>query len=725
MTMRWGKNDMTQKNEVMQNIDKKWLLITAACSVFAILVPHWISPGYYFDDDVRHCYMPQIYEIGTHLSRGELSFLSLRSAYAGNFLGEGQLALFNPVSLVLYLSMAHVNDLGVAALIYAGTYLLLMALGVYLLALRLRISPGYACVAGITVITAPMMGYWYASSWWNALSTNAWLPWAMLAFIATLENTKYLFLAVAAATAVLIGGWPHGSIALLVFSIVAAWCYEGERRRSFAVLLIWGGVALVLSLPTLFPLLVHVKEGVRSQWSSGNSGLMVSTIDELLSFSLPSYLSAVPHFFGGNQARQPNYYVAWYLLPMMIIFSEEILQCWKKSDFSTKICGYLMAIFFLLSLGPEQIGPLRWPFRFAPYFHWFLILFLFSVVAQVESWKKTKLSTVFMILSIGCVLCTQQTPELFYIHLLFYFFSVCGAYLLINLSIDRDRPALLLISALLIFSVIHLAWPNNGNVGHWNSPLVASSVDRRLTAENTLIVQSRSKEDRVWSKLPSGNMVLWERGQFINGYSPIEPKGLTTLLCFNQWSWVCRFPEKIFLRDEHTGVDWGSLFNLAEIRVEKRPDFFSKMQSLAPQAGFSLALEDDDYAVWHRTLKAYPGMVSWFSEGISAKQISLVTSEHERLLVTNTSDKPQQIIWARMPYAGYEITLDGRPLKVASYAETLLTTFIPPYVASGILELKYFPPGFHWTVPLAVVALIFSLGISLFSLKNQAAKNLN
>jgi hypothetical protein len=713
---------MNCEKVAMQKIDKRWLVITAVCSIFVILVPHWISPGYYFDDDVRHYSLPQIYEVGKHLSQGELNFLSLRSVYAGNFIGEGQLALFNPVTLILYVTMAQVGDLGTAALIYAGFHLLLMALGVYFLALRLRISPGYACVAGITVVTAPMIGYWYASSWWTALSTNAWLPWAMLAFIATVGNINYLFWAVLTAAAVLIGGWPHGSIALLLFAMVTVWCYEGDRRRSFAVLLIWGGIALALSLPTLFPLFIYVKEGIRSEWGTGNSGLMVSTLDELLSFSLPSYLSAVPHFFGKTQAKQPNYYVAWYFLPIIVIFYQEIIQYWKKSGFPIRVCGYLIAIFFLLSLGPEQIGSLRWPFRFSPYFHLFLILFLSFVISHTESWPKPKLSIVFLVLGIGCILCIQQTPELFYLHLLFYFFSAVSSYLLLNLSKEHDRPIVLLSCSLMVYFAIHLIWPSNENVGHWSSPLVAPSIDRHLAAENTLIVQKRSKEDGNWSKLPSGNIVLWESGQFINGYSPIEPKGLKRFFCFNMWSWVCKFPEKLFVKDDHTDVDWGTLFNLTEIRIERGHDFSEQMKKFAPQNGFSLVSEDDDHAVWRRTLKSHPGTVSWLAEGMAVKQIAAIASDHESLLVTNSSDRPRQIIWARVPYAGYEITLDGHSLNVASYEDTLLTTFIPPHVVSGTLKLKYLPPGFHWTIPLAIAAFIFSLGISLFSLKTQATK---
>lgn len=690
-----------------------WPGITTFLALLVIFIPHWIVPGYYFDDDVRHYAMPWAHEIGTRIALGDWPTLSLRSMSAGNLIGEGQLGLFNPITLLLYVVVSRIENLGQGALFFAGFHLLATALGVYAVGRLLKITRPLSALAGIAFITSNITSYWYATSWWNALITNAWLVWAIAAWLYVFEKPNRLWIAALTTTAVLTGGWPHGSIALgviLLFLCIGR-CRVCHSRQPLLWLAVGGISALLMSLPAIVPLAAHVAESQRGHMRILNNGNLSATLDNLLAFSWPSHLAPWPHYFS-NPGAQPNYYVAWFILPLLLSYRRQTSLYLRNSRHSFSLLVGLAAVFALLSLGPEQLGPLRWSFRFVPFSQLFLLLAILSLAAT-EPPRSLSTPALALLWIIGFALCWQQQPANYDIHAAF---ALIGFLATRHGFPDRElaiRPAVLLGATVLIFALMHFFWPQNGNVGHWSTPLQGHYEATPATRGNTLILQRTAAETGdAWKYLPSGNIALWENRPFVNGYSPVELPGFKQLFCFNMWTWAC--PDsvaKLFTFDPLTSKDNAALLRIDEIRVA-HGSLSRAMENIAPNHGFQKTQQSPYSTIWTRVRPPnLPGSVSWVSPGISIGKGGTFTPERETLYITNSGATSGQILFARTPFNGYEAQLAGAPLPVSAHERVLLAVTIPAGTR-GTLEINYRPVGWRWTSPLAIfglaLAIIFS-----------------
>ena len=691
-----------------------WPGITALLALLVIFIPHWIAPGYYFDDDVRHYFMPWAHEVGTRIVLGDWPTLSLRSMYAGNLIGEGQLGLFNPITLLLYFIVSRIENLGDGALVFAGFHLLAMALGIYTVGRLFKLTRPFSVLAGIAFITSSMTSYWYAATWIIPLAINTWLIWAIAAWLYAFEKPNRLWIAVLATTA-LTGGWPHGSIALgviLLFLCIDR-CRVCHSRQPLLWLAVGGISALLMSLPAIVPLAAHVAESQRGHLLIANNGNLSATVDNLLAFSWPSYLAAWPHYFS-HPGAQPNYYVAWFILPLLLSYRRQIRLYWKNPCHSFRLLVSLAAIFALLSLGPEQLGPLRWPFRFVPFFQLFLLLAVLSL-ASTEPPRSLSTPVLALLWAIGFILCWQQQPAGYDIHAAF---ALIGFLATRYGFPDRGlamRPAVLLGATVLIFALMHFFWPQNGNVGHWSTPLQGHYEATPATRGNTLILQRTAAETGdAWKYLPSGNIALWENRPFVNGYSPVESPGLKQLFCFNMWTWAC--PDsvaKLFTFDPLTAKDYAALLRIDEIRVAYG-SLSRAMENIAPNHGFQKTQQSPYSTIWNRIRPPnLSGSVSWVSPGISIGKGGTFTPERETLYITNSGATSGQILFARTPFNGYEALLAGTPLPVSAHERVLLAVTIPAGTR-GTLEINYRPVGWRWTSPLAILGLALAIIFSKY-----------
>jgi hypothetical protein len=684
----------------------RWAGLTLFLAIFATLIPHLITPGYYFDDDVRHYFMPSIHEIGNRLVLGEWSLLSLRTAYSGNLVGEGQFGLFNPVTLLIYALISQFQNLGISALIYVSIHQAGMALGVYALARQLKTPQHLACIAGIAFLCCGMNTYWYAQSWWNALTANTWLVWAAAAWLSLLSTGRHQIGAALTTVAVLTGGWPHGSVALAV--MITLWWWLVLRKENWVStttrLCLTSLCALAISLPALVPLLMHVMEGQRRDMPILHNGILSATVDQLLALSWPSYLAAGNQYFG-NRMSQPHIYAAWFILPWIFVYADLVLQRWKEAPLELRWLLYLACAFGFLSLGPELLGSLRWPFRFIAYFHLVLILGALKLWAEYAQ-KNLPLKRLALVWIAGFLLCWQQAPEATLLHLSFSLAGFGCSVIALRAKTPASQAASVLAGMLILFFLTHLQWPRNENVGHWPSPLLAQYVRESSPFRNTIILRERTTDFVGWEQqLPSGNIAAWENRRFINGYTPIAFRELTQRLCMNLWGFTCpKAVDELFKKNTATGTDLATLLKIDEIRTAPGA-IQSKLALLASANGFSQTplTPLNPYGIrWSRSLTDLPGSVSWLSPYVSVSDVSLAQPEMEEMLVANESETPGRVVWARLAYAGYQATLNSQPLEIEPLDGLLLSVVVPPNTA-GKIVLKFRPYGDTYTYIAALI----------------------
>jgi hypothetical protein len=681
-----------------------WPLITALLALIGVLIPDWVSPGYYYHDDVRHYFMAPIHVIGAELHQGSWPILSLRSAYAGDFLGEGQFGLFNPVTLFLYAVVSRIPNLETGALFYAGSHLIAIALGVYALARRFGAPAHWAALGGVAYATSGMNSYWYASSWWNALTANAWFIWALVFWLSVLRERRRFLVAMLCSAAVLMGGWPHGSVALAITVGILAIRYAAQGKTSTPLLdaAVTGSGAILISLLAIVPLALHVWETDRAHLGTFHDGILSATLDSLIAISWPSHLTALPTFFG-RKTEQPHYYLAWFIAPLLVLNAQRLPALWRDKSNDLAILTILGGLFALLSMGPQHIGALRWPFRFVPYFQLFILLAALGVAPdRCPSLKSPRRLVLLWLL--GFILCWQQEPAAIDLHLAFALLCLVAGWLAFTRKSLAGCCAILFGTTLLVTAAIHLVWPINTNVSRWPAPQVGSiQADLPVDAGRVLVVQPRARDDPAsWQHLPSGNIPLWENRPFINGYSPVEHSRLKRTLCFNIWGWTCnRATEDLLARDAGTGTDMAALLRIEEIRTASG-DYTRRMESVGPGSGFRRVTDAPDHTVWSRPIVSLPGTLSWVAPGLEIRVSGKPSDRGEAYLIENADSQPARMIWARIARPGYEITLDGNLIPMEHY-EGLLVSARVPAGAKGELVLTHRMPGWPWT-PLAALA---------------------
>ena len=232
-------------------------LLAMAVAATAALANHRL----FLTDDYATYYMPDFREIARLLGQGHFPSVTDRLWNGGAFLQEHQLALFNPVSMLLYAAIGQTSDLALAAELYALAHVGIFAAGVYFLCRVLQCAPRHAFVASVLAPLSDWIFYWGATNWISILVSLAWLTWAWGFLVLTARRPAYFPAAALAVALTLVSGWPMADLALLLSLGIAAdrLVLSAEDRRLAPAA--WVGLAVVcgtlLAAPALVPLAIY------------------------------------------------------------------------------------------------------------------------------------------------------------------------------------------------------------------------------------------------------------------------------------------------------------------------------------------------------------------------------------------------------------------------------------------------------------------------------------
>lgn len=688
-------------------------VIAISGALIACLLPLIFERGYYFHNDVQHYFMPMIHEIGSRLSHGEWPILTLRSMYAGNLVGEGQFGLFNPVTLAVYWFVSKISNLQDGALLYACIHVGVIAAGIYSLARLLTLSTHMAAMVAITATTSGMMSYVEASMWWNAITTNAWLVWALRNWLSFITRGRSLIAAIITTAFVFAGGWPHGSLALGIVVLVVL-CVKFGRDAKVVRYFVLAGIVLgvLLSLPALVALAAQVIDGAREAVNGKNGSVGTMTLDGLLAISWPTYIPGNTQFVIGSPTF-PVAYGGWFVVPVLIVFYKQFLIHLRTSR-TLQSLVIIALIFGVLTFGPSYLGPLRWPVRFIWYFQLALILISGYVLDRIALRAESPALRWGVIIWLGAAfLSWQQSPESIHAHLIACGLGLLGTIHIITSASVLRRAVGMAAVTLCIHAYIHSVWWRNDNVIHFLSPENVTVSETLVNQPNALFLQGYQRYYKFydWRLLPSGNIVLWQGGNYVNGYTPIQPTGLKDMLCFNDRSYVCHEAAKnLFQVDPFTGLDLASLLRIGAIHAE-RGQLARDIEQIAPDHGFKLVAQSALTETWQRDIKTDLGTLSYTCPSLEVKLSGEATVLNERFSVANKSSHDCLLVWARTAFPGYEVKIDNDTLEVSPYLNTLISVKLPPG-KSGLLSLSFMPAGWRITFPLALAALLMTFLLS-------------
>jgi hypothetical protein len=735
MSLPRNESEARQQEDISRT---RVLLALMAGMLVVVFVPFLTNSAFYYDDDVRHYFMPQVMDVGLRLARGELPWITIRSWFGGDYVGEGVLSLFNPLNLGLYWLAARIGDPELAALLIAGIYLCITALGVYTLARNYGAERSWAVVAGLAYCSSSFALYWWAATWWNALVGICWMIWAWTGWRSFVREQRHGLLAFVSTFLLIISGWPHGVIMgalIVVAEILAARDRFVLASRGINVaglhlpaiaagrlsrIFLLAACAAGASLLSIYPAYLHAAESPRSAWGILGGHNWVGSLDYLVAAGWPTFLGSSTVFFG-SEPSFPSFYLAWFVPPALLLLLYRCHRGLVSDRILLLLC--IAAVAVVLSLGPQQAFFLRWPVRFLTFGHVALTIAACIVLPRLELRAAPGRVVWPCYVFSGLLLSYLADPEYLLIHIFLTAIVALGWMLLSSKPPGhRHRSLTAAVFLLLVHSVIHAVWPRNDNVGHWHVPQHAYVENPENFSGDSRVVLMRDDYPCTDGKCPfaSGNVGLWETGRALNGYSPTGARPYHTILGFDIWSWTRPLTldglalSTYFTRDRVTGKYRYELMRINEFRIAGPilPPLFEQAmrgnwQSEPLPHGVSYKSADPPTDL--------PGTVSWASEGLTVRGEGMSSlREQVELLGNSVALQDGRIIFARAWYPGYEATLDGRELAVEKYGDFLVSVLVPPG-SRGTITLRYLPPGIRWTAPLAAACLLLALAIVIMS----------
>lgn len=700
--------------------------VVAVIVAFAAQLPVLKTHLFYYYDDTSSVIIPGWRLIGEQLLQGRLPLLDVDTWLGGNFAGEAQFGLFNPLTMANALLVALLPDLAVAAILIKTEFLVVLATGVYLLAREYGARRSAAAVAAIAL---PFSGYtlfWDAQAWITnliafSLTVHTW--WTLRRFA---RGRLHPIVPLVVAGLTTTSGSPYSVLGVLV--VVAAVVIERlvnrELRAAIGAAVI-GLAAGLMAAIVFLPLLGMQPVGTRQAGGVYNTGQLVPALGQLLNMSTPTY---VPRLYTFGPASTPIAYLAWFVVPLLPWFAWSALR-----QFRARAGIAVLGVAYLgLTLAPSNLWMFRWPARLIEYLFLAVILvvaLLLSAGLRTDNAVRRGLGSAGLIL-LSTYLVWADRPD--QARRAAEAALVVGALVLAVVLAARHRGRLVtptLIAGTLAILVLQLNWfPRNQDITPWQFPhnvaqMRADFADRSdgntfIIANSFAKVRGADKQPgKAWREVLFGNASHVAGMDSLNAYTGMGNRDFGAALCMEYEGSVCDDAyRKVFATDPATGVPLADLLRLRTVTLlnAQVPGTLQPTPELLrdqPYA-FNLALappgwqtaDRGTYATVIRRTAALPhpeGRVSWTSPGLTVTA-DRAEPEAEEIRYTGGG----RVVVAALAWPGWHASVDGRYLPVATGPAGLIQVDLPAGAGESTLKLWFVPAGLRTGVELLAVGLL-------------------
>ena len=703
------------------------LTVVAICLVFA-----WHDPRFFWNDDYQMTFIPVFEEVNRAWRAGEWPLLTQSSWVCGNLAGEYQYGTF---SIFINLCILAIWSLGLPlagkAAAFAVVHEFVLAAGAFTLARSRGLGPPLATLVALVAALNGWIVCWGATNWIAGLTSFAWLPWAWWA-IEHAAGPRWRGRWIAAAAVFLYlsltAGWPFTTLMLLLLSawIAARRIAAGEGLRPLLSLSAAWTLGGLMALPALWMLIEYVQGSERT---GGGTGLNWTWTVPMMAW--PALLApTAPTIWKSFYADLPHLplELANGMAPVVMLAVGLALapRPWRREW--PWLLG-LLALLAVISTLPSA-GVFRWSFRWLPLFH--LVLALTAAEAWQSSegiassrslrWRHAG-GLVAVALGTGYLALRGWSIPIFDLHM-FDLAVIAAARAAIGIA-SAARPAVTawLPAAVTAAAIISLFLRVPPNLAVPVFPFDESFLDAAPLDRDRLHMSLYVEEDLPSARLPPGslgqafrpgNSAMLAGIRMINGYSPIHPRGIGTMLPFETHGQM--FPEAVrWVFAEGAGPgDVLPTIGVDALVVSKNA---ARIGSL-PDAEWERVWSGDEADVYHRrgvTVRS----ATILSPDAAAEEASrraplVIDGRHRAEIDLPAAAAPRLVVFPRPWYAGWQATLDGRPIPTTAYKNVAIAAAVPAN-AAGRLTIAYRPAGFTLGLPIALVAALVTLGVALRS----------
>ena len=674
---------------------------------------------FYYSDDSAAVFVPSWHYIGSQLLSGHWPVLAGDLWQGGNFAAEVQLSLWNPIMLVNDVMVALLPDVAVGATIVKTEFLILLALGVYLLCREYGARPWPAFVVGMLLPFAGFTFYFDAGGWAISMISFAWVPHVWWTARRCARGRLNPIVPVLVAFMATTSGSPYGTlgVAITLLVLIVERLVLHERKAAIRLLLISLSIAMA-AVVVYVPLVLTGAVTFRTDKTAFNNGYMVTGLGDLLHLSSPTYL---PHIATVQLDRLtvPYAYLGWFVLPLVPWFAFSTLRSKIKPHLSLLLFA---AISVLLTTGPSNVWLFRWPMRLIDYVYLpvcVLIALLLSAGLRKDHVRQRIIWSAALI-GLQAVLAFSAWPGDRPHHIIAML--VIGGLTAITLTmlLRKNKPVepVLIIGSIVLFALQLLWYPYNGNMVPWNLPHNVSALHKQFQDRylgNTFVVGDIAGDDpdmapdKLWKDVLRGSAYSLAGVHALNAYTGIGFTKYDDMFCMFQGGGTCPGAyENLWLRDKDSGKTMADLLRLQTVVVLNKVMPGKGISSTGLPEGWVLQEKSDQVTVLRRVnpIPSPQGRISWSEPGVRIRDDQQLPNSGEDFSYTGSG----KVVLAALDWPGMTATVDGNEIPVTRGTMGLVTLDLPQRSSDANVQVRFTPPGWDFGIPLLIGGLLLGLG---------------
>ncbi|MBP2322289.1 hypothetical protein JOF56_002674 [Kibdelosporangium banguiense] len=677
-------------------MNRRWVTPLVLCVFVALVaqIPLLHDRFFYIVDDSAAQFVPMWRRIGEQLLSGHFPLLDLDSWVGGNIAGEALFGVWNPVNLIDYLLVTRIDDLGIAAAVVKTQFLVIIALGVYLLCREYGAAKWAAFGLAVALPFSGFILYFQASTWAAGLMTFAWVPYVWWSARKVARGTLRPVWAFVFGVLCVTAGNPYGILAILV--IYVALLVEFRQMRLVLV-----GMSVLAVAPLVFlPLLGAAAVGARGGMTLYNAGEFTPRINDLLALSMPSHLPQMRVFDSNvNWLLVPATYFAWFAVPVLAWLDWGVLRQRRRELTAVFV---ITGTYLVFCLAPSHIWMFRWPIRNIENLLLgvsVLLAVLLSAGLRTDFFRRRALITGGALLA-GMYLSVSTWPKFSLRHAVSLVVLVALTSLLI-LAARRGKvrwQAMVLAGGTAGVLLLQTTWmPANYSVTT-GYPIPGVHLPYQGTVAQVADVNIPAKQGVVF-----GNGYAAAGVPSLMAYTGVGYVKYSKALCQQHWG-TCREGYDKLFAPVQGNLSIADLTKVETVVVQR------KLVDPEPRPGWHVESQTDQLKVFRRDTPLAPGRVS-ASHGATVDE-DIVDGNRDERVRYHLSGGRAELTFARLNWPGYRAEVNGKRVPVREGPAGVMVVDLPEGVESGELRLSWTPPGFLLGIGSAIAGLALALALS-------------
>lgn len=701
--------------------------VVVATAVFAT-IPKLVTTWFYQRGDTAVQFAPTWFHLGELVRGGAYPPWMDPSTWAGgNYAAEALFGIYDPLNIPVWLVMSAGSNLMTTTFLVKLVFMVLLALGTYLLCREYAAEPWAAASAAVAMPFCGFTLFWDAGSWASGLIAFSYTPWVWFVLRRVLRGTANPVWGFVLGALAVTQGNPYGVLALVVVGL--ALVLEGllDGNRAGVLKLVGAGACAALLLPLVFlPLLDTSGLTVRSLGALiANTGKLQPKAGDFLQASNPTAVPPIIAITGPNTV--PATYLAWFVLPLLPWLQWGGLRTRVRSLTGPMAVG---VVYLALTLAPSKLWQFRWPLRVTEYL--FLAVLVLVAVALSRGLATTHVrgrlvGTAVAIVVPAYLAWADQPADLHKLAAGSALVVVLTALALLTGRLGSRRSLALagvfIVGTGLIVALQLEAFGENKGSRVWHAPSDVATIRAHFDDRQGPVMQfsdftalqhqaTLGQLTAKWRYFLPGSLYDVTKTDAVNHYTGMGLVRFERSLCmsYDGFTRPCGF-HSIFQSPAPSLPPLADLMKIETIVVGTKQ---AKAAHTTPPAGWTEVMSNGQVQVYQRSQPLpWPGsQLSFVPNGATVAAAATDDLRHQHVSFSTTGNGGQAV-FAMLGWPGWKATLDGHTLPVGRDSAGLLTVTLPPH-ASGTLELTYLPPGLDAGVGAAGLGLLGALALGWF-----------